>query len=358
VAPSLLRPLAVRALSLFGVLLAVLVLLVVTLGATGYSDRILNAIIGEELRALRPTLAQTIHDPEALEQALVTRREQLEASYGLDQPWYQRLPAMVGRVLTFDLGVARTARTFDGSNRIVDIVLERLPNTLLLLTTALVITAVVGLAVGVWLSTRPGSRIDRAMSYFAAVSNGLPAWWAGILGILLFAYTVRLLPSGGMYSTPPPSDDLGLALDLARHAVLPILTLVLVSVGPSIYVVRTLTVGIAQEDHVTLARAKGMPSSVVARRHILRVAAPPIVTGLILGLAATVGGSILIETVFGWYGMGRLYYDAVAGTPDEGLIVGLTFMFTLIYVVARLVLEVLYVFLDPRVRLDDGRART
>jgi peptide/nickel transport system permease protein len=107
---------------------------------------------------------------------------------------------------------------------------------------------------------------------------------------------------------------------------------------------------VAQEDHVTLARAKGMPPSIVARRHILRVAAPPIVTGLILGLAATLGGSILVETVFAWQGMGRLYYDAIAGTPDESLIVALTFMFTLVYVVARMVLEVLYVVLDPRVR--------
>ena len=95
-----------------------------------------------------------------------------------------------------------------------------------------------------------------------------------------------------------------------------------------------------------------MPEGIIRRRHILRVAAPPIVTGLILGLAATLGGSILIETVFSWQGMGRLYFDAFAGSPDESVIVALTFMFTLIYVVARLILEVLYVFLDPRVRYE------
>ena len=105
------------------------------------------------------------------------------------------------------------------------------------------------------------------------------------------------------------------------HALLPILTLVLVSIGPSIYVVRTLTLNVAQDDHVTLARAKGMSEGVVQRRHILRVAAPPIVTGLILGLAGSIGGAILVETVFGWQGMGRLYYESIAGTPDDGLIV-------------------------------------
>ena len=339
-------------------LLAVLVLLVVTLGATGYSERILDAVIGEELRNLRPQLAQTIRDPAQLEQALETRRTELERSYGLDVPWYQRLPGMVVRVITLDLGEARTVRSSDGSTSIVDIVLERLPASLLLLTTSLLITAVVGITVGTWLSTRVGSRLDRFVSYLAAVSFALAGGWVGgqvilvvgILFILVFGFALRILPTGGMYSVPPPTGTLERFLDQAWHAVLPILTLVVVSIGPSIYVIRTLTLNVAQEDHVTLARAKGMSEPVIARRHILRVAAPPIVTGLILGLAGTLGGAILVETVFGWQGMGRLYYDAIAGTPDDGLIVGLTFMFTLVYVIARMILEVLYVILDPRVR--------
>jgi peptide/nickel transport system permease protein len=340
------------------VLFAVLVLLVISLGATGYSDRILNAVVGEEMRGLRTSLAETIRDPDELEQTLAVRRTELERSYGLDQPWYSRLPGMVGRVLTFDLGEARTLRSTDGSSRVSDIVLERLPNTMLLLTTSLFITASIGLAVGLWLSTRVGSRIDRFVSWASAVSYALPGWWTGILLILILGFGLHLLPSGGMFSSPPPTDQLGRFGDLLYHAILPILTLVVVSVGPSIYVVRTMTLTVAHDDHVTLARAKGMPGGIVARRHILRPAAPPIVTGLILGLAGTLGGAILVETVFEWQGMGRLYYDAIAGTPDESLIVGLTFMFTLVYVIARLILEVLYVFLDPRVRYDDGPART
>jgi len=344
------RPLAVRAASLLGVLLVVLVLLVVTLGATGYSDRILGAVVNEEMRGLRTSMAQTIRDPAELEQALTVRQTELEQSYGLDQPWYQRLPGMVARVLTLDLGEARTVRASDGSNRIVDIVMERLPATLLLLTTSLLITAGIGISVGVWLSTRVGSRLDRLVSYAAAISYAMPGWWMGILLILVFGFALKALPTGGMYSTPPPTGGPERLFDLVRHALLPILTLVLVSIGPSIYVVRTLTLNVAQDDHVTLARAKGMSEGVVQRHHILRVAAPPIVTGLILGLAGSIGGAILVETVFGWQGMGRLYYEAISGTPDDGLIVALTFMFTLVYVIARMVLEVLYVFLDPRVR--------
>jgi peptide/nickel transport system permease protein len=350
VGPSLLRPILVRAASLGAVLIIVLFLLVLTLGATGYSDQILSAQVGEELRIMRTGLSETITDPDRVEEIIEARRTELNASYGLDQAWYERLPAVVGQVLVFDLGDARSIRAADGSNSVADIILERLPRTVLLLTTSLAITAAIGLTAGVWLSTRPGSRVDRMVSYVAAITNGLPAWWAGILLILIFSFWLRVLPSGGMYSTPPPEGAIASLADLLWHALLPIFTLVLVSVGPSIYVIRTMTLSVAMQDHVMVARAKGLPESLIRRRHILRVAAPPIVTGLILGLAATLGGSILIETVFAWEGMGQLYFKTFSGQPDESIIIGLTFMFTLIYVGARLLLEILYVFLDPRVR--------
>jgi len=347
---GVLRPLLARGAMLLGVLFIVQALVVVTLGATGYSDRMLEAVISEQLRAIRPALAETIRDPDQLEATLIAQAEELRRAYGLDRPWYTRLPAMVKRVFTLDLGEAHTLRSFKGSNRVADIVLERIPNTMLLLTTSLVITAGIGIAVGVRLASRVGTLQDRVISYFGAISYALPAWWVGILLILLFAFHFPILPSGGMYSSPPPDGGLARFLDLLKHAALPVVTLVLVSVGPYIYVVRTMTLNVAQEDHVRVARAKGLSDGVVRRRHILRVAAPPIVTGLILSLAGSLGGSILVETVFNWQGMGRLYYEAIAGTPDEMVIVALTFVFTLLYVAARMLLEILYVMLDPRVR--------
>jgi peptide/nickel transport system permease protein len=347
---ALARTLALRAVTLVGVLLVVLVLLVVTLGATGFSDRILTAVVSEELRGLRTGLATTIRDPDELERALEARREDLVQFYGLDRAWHSRLPATVLRVITLDLGEARTLRSFEGSPRVSDIVLERLPNTMLLLTTSLFITAVIGLAVGVKMATQVGSKTDRAVSFASAVSFALPAWWSGILLILVLSFYLGWLPSGGMYSTPPPLGGFDRFTDLLWHAALPILTLVLVSVGPYLYSVRTMTLNVAQEDHVAVARAKGIPENAVMRRHILRVAAPPIVTGLIFSLVGSLSGSILVETVFSWQGMGSLYFQAVAGSPDEGVIVALTFIFTLLYVVARFTLEVLYLLLDPRVR--------
>ncbi|HET8523122.1 MAG TPA: ABC transporter permease [Thermomicrobiales bacterium] len=347
---SILRPLAIRALTLFGVLVAVLVLLVISLGATGFSDNLLKAQVNEDLRGFRQSLSQTVRDPDQVEKAVAERQVELDQFYGLDKPWYTRLPPQVLRVMRLDLGESRTLRTAKGSNKVSDIVMERLPYTILLLTTSFIITAIVGLLVGVRMATRVGSRLDRVVAYAAAISFAVPAWWLGILFILIFAFKIPILPSGGMYSNPPTAPGIDRWLDLAKHAILPILTLVPVSVGPYIYAVRTMTVTVAQEDHVVLARAKGLPESTVTARHILRVAAPPIVTGLVLGLAGSLSGSILTETVFNWRGMGRLYYDAVSGTPDEAVIVALTYLFTLLYVIARFVLDVLYVVLDPRVR--------
>jgi peptide/nickel transport system permease protein len=347
---AIIRSLTIRALTLFGVVIVVLVLLVVSLGATGFSDNLLNAQVNEELRAFRIAQSQTIKNPDELEKAVTEKKAELEQFYELDEPWWRRLPPQVLRVLKLDLGDARQLRTTEGSTKISAIVLERLPNTILLLTSASVITAMIGLFVGVRMATRVGSRIDRAVAYFAAISFAVPAWWLGILFILIFAFKLDILPAQGMYSNPPPPSGLDRWLDLAKHAILPVTTLVLVSIGPYIYQVRTMTVTTAQEDHVLLARAKGLPESKITSRHILRVAAPPIVTGLVLGLAGSLSGSILTETVFKWRGMGLLFYDAINGTPDEGVIVALTFIFTLLYVIARFILDILYLVLDPRVR--------
>ena len=250
---SVARTLVVRGLTMIGVLLVVQFLVVISLGATGYSDRMLEAVIGEQLRGMRASLAETIRDPDSLEEALRTQREELEHSYGLDRRWYARLPGMVLRVFTLDLGEAHTLRSSSGSNRVADIVIERIPNSMLLLTTSLIVTSAIGIFAGVRLASRSGTAVDRIVSSFSAVSYALPAWWVAILLILLFAFRLGVLPSGGMYSAPPPEAGFARFLDLLRHALLPIFTLVLTSIGPYIYVIRTMTLNIAQGDHVTVA---------------------------------------------------------------------------------------------------------
>jgi peptide/nickel transport system permease protein len=167
--------------------------------------------------------------------------------------------------------------------------------------------------------------------------------------ILIFSFYFRIFPYGGMYSVPIPKEPLQRAADLLWHAALPVITLVIALSGSWIYTIRSLVITTAQEDFVTSARAKGISERLVMWRHIIRVAASPILTNLILGLAGYLGGAILTETVFRWPGMGLLYWQSVV-SGDERLILALTYIYTLIYVGLRFILEVFYVIVDPRVR--------
>jgi len=345
---GLARSLLLKGISLFAVLMVVMGLIVMILGASGYSDRLLDAIINQQVTSYRLGLGTSI-DPEERAELVAEYEAVLTDAYGRNVEWYGRVPAMVWRVLSLDLGEARNAQSFAGSRSINAIIIERLPNTILLITTAIALSVVIGLFVGVKAATTPGSILDRVSSYFSAVSYAMPTWWIGIIFILVLAVMLRWFPTGLMYSAPPPEDPFLKGLDLLWHAALPVGALTLGLSGIYIYQTRTVVLNTAQEDFVNVARAKGLPESTVRNRYVLRVAAPPILTNVILGLAGSISGAILTETVFRWPGMGLLYYNAIL-TADEGIIVGLTFMFTLVYVVARFVLEVLYVALDPRVR--------
>jgi peptide/nickel transport system permease protein len=337
-------------LSLTAVILGVLFFMVIILGATGVSDRILFSIVNEEVRLYRQTIAPQIKDPATLEEAVMKYREELVKSYGLDRQWYERLPDMFLRVLRLDLGRARLAQTFTGSNKISDIIFERLPNTVILVTTAIGINYLIGIFLGVKVAAKPGTRLDKIVSFLSAVSYAVPTWWLGIMFILVFAFYLKLFPYGGLYSSPPPHDPLLRILDVLWHATLPIIVLVLVNVGLTIYLTRTIVLNIAQEDFVNVARTKGLPEGLVNRRYIMRVAAPPILTNVILGLAGSIGGAILTETVFSWPGMGSLFFEAIVQS-DEALVLSLVYMFTFVYVIARFILEVLYIVVDPRVRV-------
>jgi peptide/nickel transport system permease protein len=324
--------------------------MVIILGATGVSDRILSSIVNEEVRLYRQTIAPQIKDPATLEEAVMKYREELVKSYGLDRQWYERLPDMFLRVLRLDLGRARLAQTFTGSNKISDIIFERLPNTVILVTTAIGINYLIGIFLGVKVAAKPGTRLDKIVSFLSAVSYAVPTWWLGIMFILVFAFYLKLFPYGGLYSSPPPHDPLLRIVDVLWHATLPIIVLVLVNVGLTIYLTRTIVLNIAQEDFVNVARTKGLPEGLVNRRYIMRVAAPPILTNVILGLAGSIGGAILTETVFSWPGMGSLFFEAIVQS-DEALVLSLVYMFTFVYVIARFILEVLYIVVDPRVRV-------
>jgi len=335
---------------LIAVLYGVLILTGVIIGVTGLSDIVLYNMVDERLRIIKQQLAIKIKDPEQLNRAVEELKQELIRAYDLDKPWYARIPRIIYQIMVLDLGTSRSTLSFSGSNKVADIILERIPNTVLMVTTAVLISSLVGLVVGLWSATKVGSLLDRFTSLISAISYSLPTWWFGMVVILVFAYELRLFPSGGM-TTPglTTTDPITRFLDLLWHLFLPVLTLFVALVGSWIYVTRSIVVSITKEDFIVVGRAKGLPERVIRNRYLLRNSAPPILTNMILGLAGSITGAIHTEAIFNWPGMGSLYYNAIL-SADINMILALTYIYTLVYVVARFILEVLYVVLDPRVR--------
>lgn len=344
------RTLALRGITLVAVLIGVVLLTTVIIGPA--SDKILNAILIEATAGFRQGLATGPSGANVtlLNQATARYQASLIEALGLNHPWYERILPLAIRIITLNLGTTQTISSFAGSIQIRDIIIERIPATMVLLTSATVIDIFAGLWIGTKVAFRRGSRIDKVVGLYAAISYALPSWWLGLLLIFLFVYRVPLFPvPSGLFSPQTANDAVARTLDMFRHAALPVITLVAASLGASIYVTRTIVLRITKEDFVMVAKAKGLPEGKILRSYIMRVAAPPLMTRALLGLAGSIGGAILTETIFNWPGLGRLFYSAI-NQNEEALVLGLTYVLTLVYIITRFSLEVAYVFLDPRVR--------
>jgi peptide/nickel transport system permease protein len=353
---SLAKTLIIKAVSLVVVLIGVLVLLAVIMGATGLSDKMLKSMLTAEVQEYKQMLIRQGKDPEAIQKAIEEYNKTRAEALGIDKPWYVRLPQLIYRLLALDLGNSRTLQSSWGSNKISDLILDRLPNTIILTTTGITFTALVGIWIGLFIGSNIGSRADRVVSILSAISYALPLWFMGLVLILVLAYAPKILwgiqifPPGGMVSIPPPKDPVAYFLDVLWHLSLPLLASFIVFFGGWAYSTRNIVFNVSQEDFVSFARAKGLPEDAVRRRYILRPSLPPIMTNFILSLAGSISGYIITERVFNWPGMGSLYYQAITAL-DEPVIFALTYIFTLVYIVARFILEILYVAVDPRIRL-------
>lgn len=353
---SLVKTLIVKAATLVVVLIGVMLLLAVLMGATGLSDRLLQSILNQQVREYQQQLLQQKLPFDQIKKAVEAYNKSLAEQLGIDKPWYFRLPQLIQRLLVLDLGESRTLQSSWGSRKISDLILDRLPNTIILTTTGIMFTAIIGIWMGLYIGSNIGSRVDRVISVLSAVSYAIPLWFMSLVLIFALAYApkilwgVQIFPPGGMVSIPPPKDSFAYVVDLLWHLSLPLLASFIVFFGSWAYTTRNIVFNVSQEDFVNFARAKGLPEELVRRRYILRPSLSPILTSLILSLATSISGYIITERVFNWPGMGSLYYAAITAL-DEPVILALTYVFTLVYIVARFVLEVLYIVIDPRIRL-------
>ncbi|WP_342362616.1 ABC transporter permease [Terrarubrum flagellatum] len=267
----------------------------------------------------------------------------LRARWGLGGSGIEKLIAFAGGVLRGQFG-----HSIVHNRQVLDVILERLPTTMLLMALALALATLIGGVLGIAAGARPGGARDRILSTTALALNAIPNFWLGLLLILLLAVRWPLLPVGGLQSLGVPLTGLSWALDRAAHLILPTLALGLGYVALSLRSLRAGMVETWRADHVRAARARGLPERSVIWRAVARPALLPVVVLIGQQAGTMLGGSVVVETVFAIPGMGRLAYEAVSGR-DPALLMGVALTSSLFVVAANLIVDLLLVRLDPRI---------
>ncbi|GIV62686.1 MAG: ABC transporter permease [Chloroflexota bacterium] len=272
-----------------------------------------------------------------------------EQRLGLDRPFILRSFTYLTDAMSLNLGRAQYLTSDSGSKQVRLIILERLPPTLVLFGTANILLFFFALFIALGLSRHYGSFLDRLVIALAPTSAA-PGWFYGIFLILIFAAVLNVLPYGGMVDAPVPDTTIGYALSLLKHMVLPTLAIFLSSIFITIYSWRTFFLIFSSEDYVEMAKAKGLSSQLIERRYILRPTMPNIITNFALLIIGLWFGAIILETVFNWPGLGRLFYRAI-GLFDTPVIVGETVIYAYLLAITVFLLDFIYALVDPRVKV-------
>ena len=337
---------------MFGVLLVTLLLTISLVGSN--MDIILKQGIVYQVRTEiteNTAIAASFSSVEEFEKYVQEQIDKRTKALGLDTPWYspQRMGFAMYKLLILDFGHATFLTSDSGSSNVSDILLEKIPRTVLLFTTATIIISIIGIFLGALSGSKVGSVTDRITSMFAVISSSFPVWWVGMLMIFLFAFTYQIFPAR---ATPTlPLTDPGYIGALLYHMTLPLITIVLIGFGSWAYLVRNFMVGTMQEDFITAKKTIGIDKKKIVYKHALKNAAPPIITILALSLSGSLGGAIITEAVFDWPGMGRLYFEAIS-VMDLPVIIGATYVLTVLFLISIFVADLLYGYFDPRVKTE------
>lgn len=269
--------------------------------------------------------------------------QQIRQEFGLDRPLHEQFLIYIGKLLVFDLGISHLQQL-----PVIDLILDRLPATLILMISAIFIAVVAGIGLGVAAARREGTVADNAISVSALIVYATPSFWLGLMLIVLFSIKLDVLPSGGMMQIGAGLTGLAHVLDVTWHLILPAMTLGLFYVAIYTRLMRASMLEVYGLDFIVTARAKGLSEGSVAWTHAVRNALLPVVTLAGVQIGHLLGGSILVETVFGWPGLGRLVFDALL-QRDLNLLLGILFVSSVVVVFANLIVDLVYGLLDPRI---------
>lgn len=268
---------------------------------------------------------------------------ELRRAWGLDQGLPARLATYLMALGQLDLG-----RSVVFSRPVAEVVLERLPVTLMLMLAAVTVSFTLGSLLGVVAGARPGSLADRGLSTLALTLYAIPGFWFALVLVLIFAVNWRLLPSSGLETIASGKVGFDRVIDIARHLVLPVMALGLIYLALYLRLMRAGMAEAWRQDYVRAARARGLSRGRIVWRHVARNALLPLVTMLGLQSASLIGGSVVIESVFALPGLGRLAQEAVAGR-DAPLLIGIILVSAVTVIVVNLAVDIAYAALDPRV---------
>lgn len=266
--------------------------------------------------------------------------ERLNRSLGLDKPLPQQYLIWLGNLLQGDFG-----GSFTLNRPVLDEVLERFSATLILAGTALVFCSIIGVLAGIASAVHQFGWVDRIVVFFVLIGISIPSFFLGLLFILFFAVQLRLLPASGMYAIYGGGD----LADLARHLILPAVTLAIVATGVIARLTRTAMLEVLRQDYIRTARAKGLSERKVIYRHALKAAMVAIVPVIGLQAGFVLGGAVYIETVFQWPGIGAMLVKAIS-TRDILLVQGGVLFVAAAYVFVNLIADVIQAMLDPRLK--------
>ena len=310
-------------------------MLPVVLGIVAINFLLLNLTPGDLVDVM--AAEEQISDPQVL--------AQIRAEYGLDKPLHEQLFNYVWNIVNLDLGYS-----FRHSQPVWDVIVQRLPATLILMSVSMALALFIGVLAGVVASLKVNTLYDNLISVVAIVFFAAPSFWIGLMMMVLFSVKLGLLPVSGMFTIGADYSLAGEIWDVTRHLVMPSVALGLFYAAIYARVMRASMLEVFGLDFIRTARAKGLGRNRVAFKHVLRNALLPVVTLFGLQLGTMLAGSVVIESVFSWPGIGTLVFEAVL-TRNFPLVMGVLLFGSILVVIANLAVDLIYMRLDPRIEL-------
>ncbi|MEX0346395.1 MAG: ABC transporter permease [Rhizobiaceae bacterium] len=268
--------------------------------------------------------------------------DQIRAEYGLDQPFLVQLGRYIGNVLQFNLGYSYFFNT-----PVTDLILQRLPATLLLVFTAQIMALLIGVVLGVISARRPNGLASHFVTALALFGYAAPVFWTGILLLIAFSLKIQWFPVAGMQDVTVSGGFWVHALDIAKHLVLPAVTLGSVFLALYSRLSRATMMEVLGSDYVRTAKAKGLTEREVVYKHALKNSLSPVITLAGLQFSAVISGAVLVEAVFSWPGLGTLAFQSIIAR-DTPTILGILFFSAVVVIVGNLLTDLALRFVDPR----------